>query len=140
MLYEDLEAIYDKIKLEFYRRISEKLKDREGSLSATEMFSLEIIHTLVRPTIGEFAEFAGISLPGATYKVTSLIEKGYIKRVQSQTDKREYHLEFTDKYYGYAALDRDYLKKVTEKMNEVLTEQQLKELTEIISIVQSNMP
>lgn len=45
-----------------------------------------------RPTVNEFASFVQISPPNAAYKVNSLIRKGYLKKVQSQEDKREYRL------------------------------------------------
>lgn len=55
------------------------MREREGSLSAMEAFSIEIIHALGEPTIGRFAEFLNISQSNATYKVNSLIKKGYLK-------------------------------------------------------------
>ena len=39
-------------------------------------------------------------------------------KVQSEDDKREYHLEVTDKYYDYYNMNTVYVKKVTERMRE----------------------
>ena len=67
MLQDNFLEVYDKFKLEFFRRIFELVREREGSLTAMEAFSIEIIHALKRPTIGRFAEFLNISQSNANY-------------------------------------------------------------------------
>ena len=66
MLQDSFINVYDKFKLEFFRRIFELVREREGSLSAMEAFSIEIIHALDEPTVGQFAEFLNISQSNAT--------------------------------------------------------------------------
>ena len=88
VLQDSFLEVYDKFKLEFFRRIFELVREREGSLTAMEAFSIEIIHALNEPTIGRFAEFLNISQSNATYKVNSLIKKGYLKKQNSDTDRR----------------------------------------------------
>ena len=78
MLEENFLSVYDKFKVEFFRRLFSLVREREGSLSAMEAFSVEIIKELDSPTISQFADFLGISQSNATYKVNSLIKKGYI--------------------------------------------------------------
>ena len=53
--------VYDKFKFSFYRNVFSQVKEREGSLTAMEAFSLEVINQLGKPTIGKFAEFLNIS-------------------------------------------------------------------------------
>lgn len=139
MLEETLLKITDKMRLHFYKRIFSIVREREGSLTAMEVFSVEIIHGLGNPTVSEFAEFIGISRPGASYKVAALIQKGYITKEPSTEDKREYRLCLTKKYYNYIKLYEDSVKqhmlttekqcspeelecfsKVLERMNDVL--------------------
>ena len=112
MLQDNFLEVYDKFKLEFFRRIFELVREREGSLTAMEAFSIEIIHALNEPTIGRFAEFLNISQSNATYKVNSLIKKGYLKKQNSDTDRREYHLVLSEKYYNYTDIMRSYVKTV----------------------------
>ena len=78
---------------------------------------METIQALGRPTISEFAAFMRISLPNATYKVNSLVKKGYIQKKQSQEDQREYHLEVTQKYLDYYSISVTYM---VEVMNRIL--------------------
>ena len=76
MLEKSFTEVYDKFKLQFYRKVFELVRERDGSLSAMEAFSLEVIKMLDHPTIGQFADFLNISQSNATYKVNNLIKKG----------------------------------------------------------------
>lgn len=97
-------TIIKEFQLRFFLSIFEYVKEREGSLSAVEAFSLAIIDSMNSPTISEFADFLGISQSNASYKVNSLQKKGYIERKQSEEDGREYHLMLTKKYRDYISL------------------------------------
>ncbi len=121
MLQDNFISVYDKFKLEFFRRIFELVREREGSLSAMEAFSIEIIHALDEPTVGQFAEFLNISQSNATYKVNNLIKKGYLKKQNSSTDRREYHLVLSEKYYGYTDIMRGYVKTVMDRIEDSFT-------------------
>ena len=116
VLQDNFLEVYDKFKLEFFRRIFELVREREGSLSAMEAFSIEVIYALNEPTIGRFAEFLNISQSNATYKVNSLIKKGYLKKQNSDTDRREYHLVLSEKYYNYTDIMRGYVKTVLDRI------------------------
>ena len=96
-----LSALYSKFRIHYYQDVFKRINSRELSLTTTEVYCVEIIHNLEKPTIQEFANFIGISSPNATYKVNSLIKKGYVKKVQSDKDKREFYLDVTEKYYRY---------------------------------------
>lgn len=112
MLEKNFTEVYDKFKLQFYRRVFDLVRERDGSLSAMEAFSLEVIKMLGEPTVGQFAEFLNISQSNATYKVNNLIKKGYLVRQNSTTDRREYHLILSEKFYHYMDLLANYEKTV----------------------------
>lgn len=112
MMEQDFQRVYEKFKLQFFRRLFSQVREREGSLSAMEAFSVEVIHQLNAPTIGRFADFLGISQSNATYKVNNLIRKGYIVKENSDTDRREYHLKLSDKFYSYNGLMQSYIDTV----------------------------
>ena len=118
MLDENFEKVYDKFKLQFYRKVFELVRERDGSLSAMEAFSLEVIKMLDNPTIGRFADFLNISQSNATYKVNSLIKKGYLEKENSLSDRREYHLVLSEKYYNYIGLLTSYEQIVMERVKE----------------------
>jgi len=118
MLETNFTEVYDKFKLQFYRRVFELVRERDGSLSAMEAFSLEVIKMLDEPTVGQFADFLNISQSNATYKVNNLIKKGYLVRQNSTTDRREYHLILSEKFYNYMNLLANYEKTVMERIEQ----------------------
>ncbi len=118
MLEQSFMEVYDKFKLQFYRKVFELVRERDGSLSAMEAFSLEVIKMLDCPTVGQFADFLNISQSNATYKVNNLIKKGYLERQNSQTDRREYHLVLSDKFYQYENLMSNYEVTVMQRIKE----------------------
>ena len=101
MPYQGVLKLYRKLRLSSYRSIYKNIKDREGSLSATEAYAVDAIFLLGEPTIKQFSDFLGISQPNATYKVNSLIGKGYVEKVQSETDRRKMCLRVTEKFHRY---------------------------------------
>lgn len=100
-LHEAVSELYRNLRLSHYRNLFGQLREKDGSLSATEAFSAEVIYLLDQPTIGEFADFIGISQPNASYKVTSLVTKGYLERISGSDDRREAHLHVTKKFLDY---------------------------------------
>ena len=135
MLEKNFVEVYDKFKLNFYRRIFELVREREGSLSAMEAFSLEVIKMLDEPTVGQFADFLNISQSNATYKVNSLIRKGYLERQNSAVDRREYYLVLSDKYYGYIGMMRDYVSTVMERMRRRFPAAELERVADMLCIM-----
>ena len=119
MLEKNFAEVYDKFKLQFYRRVFDLVRERDGSLSAMEAFSLEVIQMLDAPTVGQFADFLNISQSNATYKVNNLIKKGYLERQNSTVDRREYHLILSEKYYTYMNIYANYelivMRRVAER-------------------------
>lgn len=59
-----------------------------------------------------------ISSPNAAYKVNSLIKKGYLCMVQSEEDRREYHLEVTQKYFDYYNISASYMVEVMDRSSD----------------------
>ena len=95
MLEDSFAEVYTKFKLHFYQEIFSAFQDQEAGLSAMETFCMEVILALNEPTVNEFASFVRISSPNAAYKINSLLQKGYLEKRQSSSDRREYHLRPT---------------------------------------------
>jgi len=139
MIEDSIINISDRIILEFLRSIFEQVKEREGSLSAMEAFAVEVIHDLHEPTIREFADFLNISQSNATYKVNSLIKKGYIEKQNSETDRREYHLILSDKYYRYTDQLRTWVEELVRKVEKEFPPEDLKKLETMINQIAEEM-
>lgn len=135
MMKDNFARVYNKFKLQFYRSVFDLVRERDGSLSAMEAFSLEVIGILGEPTVGQFAEFLSISQSNATYKVNSLIKKGYIERFNSTTDRREYHLTLTDKYYQYSNLMNNYQQEVAGRIEKRFAPEDVEKFNEMLTII-----
>ena len=135
MLKEDFTRVYSKFKLHFYQMIFEKIQDRESSLTTVETFCMEIIYLLNGPTVNEFAKIASLSSPNAAYKVNNLIKKGYLEKVQSKEDKREYHLYVTKKYLDYYNISHHYLDTVIARLEERFTKEELETVARVVQAV-----
>ena len=123
--------LYRNLRLSHYRNLFGQLREKAGSLSATEAFSAEVIYLLDRPTIGEFADFIGISQPNASYKVTSLVTKGYLERVCSDDDHREAHLHVTKKFLDYYGRQLPDMKSAVASALTSFTEQEIELLNHL---------
>ena len=139
MLKDSFTEVYNKFKLQFYRGLFELVRERDGSLSAMEAFSLEVIGILGEPTVGQFADFLNISQSNATYKVNSLIKKGYIERLNSTVDRREYHLKLSEKYYNYINLMDAYQCEVIKRIEERFPREDVEKFEEILKVMSKEL-
>lgn len=139
MLEKDFSDVYDKFKLQFYKKVFELVRERDGSLSAMEAFSLEVIKMLDCPTIGEFAAFLNISQSNATYKVNSLIKKGYIEKENSAADRREYHLRLSAKFYSYIGLLSSYEEVVMGRIKERFPKEDVEKFDEMLRTISDEL-
>lgn len=139
MLKNAFFSVYTKFKLHFYKEIFQRFQTREASLSTIETFCMETILALGRPTINEFANFMCISSPNAAYKVNSLIKKGYLQKVQSEADRREYHLQVTQKYIDYYNISTNYLVEVMDRIAARFSPEDSRKLEEMLNIVTNEL-
>lgn len=135
VLERNFKGIYTKFKMGLYSKVFNQDVDAKESLSAVEVLCAEVICALKNPTINEFAGFVGISAPNAAYKVNCLVNKGYITRTRSESDKREYHLQVTDKYMMTYGLTYDYMDTVMNRIRERFPKEDVQKLDEILGVV-----
>lgn len=136
---EAFEEVYMKFKLHFYREIFGTFSSREATLTTVETFCMEVIYAMECPTINEFASFIRISPPNAAYKVNNLIKKGYVEKIQSKKDKREYYLRPTQKYLDYYDISSSYLRQVLSRLTTRLPEPDQDKLHEILNIMSNEL-
>jgi len=134
-LEQAFDEVYTKFKLHFYQEIFRRFQDREASLTTVETFCMETIKALGSPTVAEFAAFMRISPPNAAYKVNSLVKKGYVRKVQSPDDRREFHLEPTQKYIDYYNISASYTVEVVDRATRRFTAEECAKLEEMLTIV-----
>lgn len=139
MLEQRFAEIYTKFKLSLYARVFGQFNDREEGLSAVEVFCVEVIYALGSPTVNEFAGFCKLSAPNAAYKINNLVRKGYITRVRSTEDKREYHLNVTEKYMKDYGITYDYMNVVMKRIRERFSPEEVEQLEEILDVISTEL-
>ena len=139
MLEQAFNQVYTKFKLHFYRSIFGRFQKREASLTTVETFCMEIIMALGKPTVNEFSRFVGISAPNAAYKINNLIQKGYVRKEQSETDKREYHLVVTQKYIDYYNISYGYLSTVMDRIKARFPAEDVAKIEEMLDIISDEL-
>lgn len=139
MLEKLFTDVYEKFKLNFYNSIFKGFEDRQAGLTSTEIFCLEVINALGKPTIGELTRFMEISQPNMAYRVSQLLKKGYIEKIQSQDDRREYFLQPTSKFYEYYNLRNKYIQTVIGRIQENFTEEEVKTLEKILNLTSAEL-
>jgi len=139
MLDASFTSVYDKFKLQFYRKVFELVRERDGSLSAMEAFSLEVINMLDKPTVSQFAEFLNISQSNATYKVNNLIKKGYLERQNSRTDRREYHLILSEKFFRDIGLLSSYEHTVMDRIKARFPQEDVEKFDQMLEIISAEL-
>ena len=125
MLRQTLRRLYRQLRLSSYRSIFGAIRERSGSLSATEAFSADVIQLLGTPTLSQFAQCLGISQPNATYKVNNLVAKGYVEKLPSVEDRREIRIQPAEKLLRYLARGEGSLGQAEERLSEVYTQEEL---------------
>lgn len=139
MLQDAFNKVYTKFKLHFYTKFFERVQEREASLTTVESFCMEIIYSMHNPTINEFAKVANISSPNAAYKVNNLIKKGYLNKIQSEQDRREFHLEVTEKYINYYNISYRYIGIVMKRMEQRFTPKELEIIERALVIMHDEL-
>ena len=80
-----------------------------------------------------------ISTPNAAYKIGSLVKKGYVEKIQSTTDRREYHLRPTQKYIDYYNISTAYMTAVMNRITQRFTPAECAKLEEMLTIVSTEL-
>ena len=122
MLHESILKLYRRLRLDSYRKLFGAVQEREGSLSAMEAFSADLIHLLGEPTLSQFADYIGISQPNATYKVNQLAAKGYVEKIVSKLDRREVRLRTAKKFEQYFDEDRPAIEQAAAQVRAQFSE------------------
>ena len=139
MLEKAFNDVYTKFKLHFYQNVFQRFATREATLTTVESFCMEGIMAMGEPTIAEFSRMMQISTPNAAYKIGSLVRKGYVEKIQSTTDRREYHLRPTQKYIDYYNISYSYLSTVVRRVRQRFPEEDVDKLEQMLTIISDEL-
>lgn len=139
MLDDAFISVYTKFKLHFYQKVFRRFETQEATLTTVESFCMEGILIMGEPTIAEFSNMMQISTPNAAYKINKLIQKGFVEKIQSTVDRREYHLRPTQKYLDYYNISYSYLHTIIERAKERFPEEDIQKLEDMLTIISNEL-
>ena len=139
MLEKAFNDVYTKFKLHFYQNVFQRFATREATMTTVESFCMEGIMAMGEPTIAEFSRMMKISTPNAAYKIGSLMRKGYVEKIQSAKDRREYHLRPTQKYFEYYNISYSYLHTVVERVRERFPAEDVDKMEQMLTIISEEL-
>ncbi len=139
MVNNAISQIYDKLRLHFYMKVYSRFENREATLTTVESFSMEVIMDLGEPTVAQFAKVLDISSPNAAHRIKSLLNKGYLEKIQSEEDAREYHLRPTEKYLRFKKINENYIHLLMERCKRRFSEEDYNKLNEMLTIINEEL-
>lgn len=132
-LKESITESYNRMRLFQYRSLFSHIKEKPGSLTATEAYAVDVINILGSPTVKQFSDFIGVSQPNASYKISCLMQKGYITKEMSEDDRREYHLGVTEKFREYYLASESHVDPAVRRLEEKYSPEQLELFCRMLS-------
>ncbi len=102
-----------------------------GDLTPQQFKYLNVIVKLKNPTLTELARELGLTKPTVTVLADKLTEKGYIKRINSDKDRRVIHLQINDKGEKIRALRETAHEHLAERIKSGLSENEITILTRL---------
>jgi len=103
------------------------------NLSMKQIHYLEIITRLGNPTLSEIADALKITKPSVTAIVEKLANQKYLKKVQSDEDRRAFHVHVTKKGVRVSKLHDDVHRLLVDSFQKALSVAELKKLTSLLN-------
>jgi DNA-binding MarR family transcriptional regulator len=88
--------------------------ERFAELSMRQMFYLNTIIRMGHPTFSDLARALAVTKPSVTALVTTLIKKGYVKKVQDDEDRRAFHIVLTPQGVQFEQLHASIHKRLAD--------------------------
>ncbi|AXQ78919.1 MarR family transcriptional regulator [Streptococcus chenjunshii] len=125
--------LYDKALIRFQ---NSSLRSTDfPDLSANEEHYIDLLYDLGKTTLTAFSRKAKISKPAATRIIHSFLDKGYLSKTPSQTDKRVSYLELNAELQEHCRKNLELADTIFLDMLSVLDEKERKQLAYLINKV-----
>ena len=108
-------------------------------ITNNDMHVIEAIGIGEPKNMSSIARELSVTVGTLTIAMNSLVKKGYVERIQSTTDKREYRLRPTQKYIDYYNISYSYLHLVMERAKQRFSPDDLAKLEEMLQIVSDEL-
>ncbi len=137
MLYEKVNELLEQFYKSFYDIEANSLKRGIKNLTTTELHVIEAIG-VETITMNELSERLGITMGTATVAVNKLLEKSFIERNRSGSDRRKVFVSLTN--IGIDALNyhNSFHKNIISEITKNLSEKELESFVEVFGKILKN--
>jgi DNA-binding MarR family transcriptional regulator len=110
-----------------------------AELSMKQIVCLDTIARLERPTFSEMALQLQVSKPSVTAIIARLIQKGYVQKVPSDSDRRVSHILLTEKGRRLSEAHQNFHRKIAGHFAAILDPDELRQLGRLLyKVVKAN--
>ena len=106
---------------------------RFSELTGKQMHYLEVISNLDNPNLSELATELNLSKPSVTAIIDKFEEKGFIRKVKSDEDRRVSHIHMAQKGKEIEKVHSKIHMRISNMFTSKLTEGELKSLINLLS-------
>jgi DNA-binding MarR family transcriptional regulator len=104
-----------------------------SDLSLRQIMYLEVIELLHNPTPTELARQLRISKPSVTAAIDRLESVGYLRKVDSDEDRRSYHLHLTQKGQLFSQAHDETHRHLAQFITRNLNKDEVQQLAQLVS-------
>ena len=124
-----IDEIVEKLSESMERYETETLNNSLlSNLTATQVHYLDSVYHLENPNVSELASHLNVSKPTVTFAINKMEKQGYVKKNQSDEDRRFFSIHLTSKGKELAKLHDEVHKNYAEIFKQVLNKKELKTL------------
>jgi DNA-binding MarR family transcriptional regulator len=115
--------------------LESKAFESEGfsGITLRQMFYLETIALLDKPTFSDLAEHLQVTPPSVSAIVKKLIRLGFVSKQQAPEDGRMYLLSLTERGLRFNNLHNEVHQILAKRIIQNLTKEEIEELAELLS-------
>lgn len=108
---------------------------KKAGLTAKQANYLEAIKDLGNPNQVELASKLGLSKPSITAIIDKLSARGFVKKAQSDEDRRSFHLHLTDKGLRIVQMHAETHRRIADLLVKNLSKEDEKQLVAVLNKV-----
>jgi DNA-binding MarR family transcriptional regulator len=106
--------------------------ERFAELSMRQMFYLNTIIRMEHPTFSDLARELNVTKPSVTAIVGTLMNKGYVQKVQDDEDRRTYHIILTTKGKDFNQIHEAMHKRLADFLAAQLDQNEVEQLARLL--------
>ena len=107
--------------MRIWKKFKREIITSNDFMTLSQLYYIEAISKLESPTATELADYLGLTKASVSNAVSKLEKGGYVKKTQSLTDKRIYHLALTEASVKIIGAEKKAVGEFIKKIDGALT-------------------